>query len=199
MHELEIVDDKLIKEVNNAIEEIVNIYRDHSFFWQNASGWAPDEANEILVKSRLDWLHSLAEALYIWIETYRTSSNNDGKLILAWVNLGSLLEGGLKLFLSVHFLDYKRSSNCIKDRSGNIKNPDILQMEELKVFIQKENIFEKRWIKFISLIQVRRNAIHAYKDREIGSWKEYFDSVKTLRDFTKVIKKTLPYPYWGSL
>lgn len=195
LQELEIFDEERNKEVREAIEEIPNIYQDHSFFWNNASGWTPEEADEILAKSRLDWLHSLSEALYIWTETYRTLSNNDGKLILAWANLGALLEGGLKLFFSVHYLDYKNSSNHIKDREGNLKEPDTLQLEQIKIIIQKDKIFDKQWINFISLIQIRRNAIHAYKSRDIGNWKEFFNSVEILRDFTKVIKNRLPYPY----
>jgi hypothetical protein len=195
LRELETFNDEYIIDVRDAIEEIVNIYQDHNFFWKNASGWAPQEADVILSKSRLDWLHSLSEALYIWTETYRTTTDNDGKLILAWANLGALLEGGLKLFLSIYFLDYKNSSNHKKDRQGNLKDPDMLQLEELKVFILKEKIFDKKWNDFISLVQKRRNAIHAYKDREIGNWDEFFNSVIKLCEFTKIIKERLPYPY----
>lgn len=150
--------------------------------------------HRILFKSRLDWLHSLSEELYTWTETYRTASDNDGKLILAWANLGALLEGGLKLFLSIYYLDYKSSRNHKRDRKGNIIAPDRLQMEDLKVFIQKEEIFEEKWIEYISLIQIRRNAIHAYRNRDIGNWKEFFNSVEIFRDFTNLIKNQLPYP-----
>jgi hypothetical protein len=193
--EFEMFDEERNHEVRNAIWEIADIYLDHSFFWKNAAGWAPDEANKILAKSRLDWLHSLSEALYIWTETYRTFSNNEGKLILSWANLGALLEGGLKLFFSIHYMDYKKSPNKKLDKKGNIKDPDLLALEELKVLIQKDKIFAQKWIDFIQLVQIRRNAIHAYKHREIGDWEEFFDCVETLRDFTIVIKDRLPYPY----
>lgn len=195
MQELEIIDGKRMKEVKEAIREMASIYQERRHFWRNASGWAPKEAANILSKSRLDWLHSLSEALFIWTETYRTPIDNDGKLILAWTNLGSLLEGGLKLFLSVYYLDYKKSDIYTKNKNNKIKDPDELSMEKLKVFIQKEKIFDKDWIEFISLVQARRNAIHAYKNREIGDWEEFFTCVEKLRDFTNVIENRLPYPH----
>lgn len=194
MGELEIISEKRLKEAYNSIEGLTNIYQDHNFFWKSASGWVPKEANDILSKSRLDWLHSLSESLFLWVETYRSSIDNDGKLILAWANLGALLEGGLKLFLSIYYNDYKNSPYNKKDNKGALRNPDTLQMEELKIFIQKENLFDKGWYDFISAVQVRRNAIHAYKDRDIGNWNEFFDSVDKLCEFTKVIKSHLPYP-----
>lgn len=195
MQNLDIDNSGYVMEVQNAIEGITSIYQDHNFFWKNATGWAPDEANAILSKSRLDWLQALSESLYLWIETYKTTTDNDGKLILAWANLGALLEGGLKLFLSIYYVEYKNSSNHKKDRRGNLKAPDTLQMEELKVFIQQEKIFDKDWINFIALVQQRRNAIHAYKDREIGDWNEFFNNIIKLYNFTKIIKERLPYPY----
>lgn len=36
MQEIEVIHDKRLIEVQKAIKEIVNVYRDHSFFWKNA-------------------------------------------------------------------------------------------------------------------------------------------------------------------
>lgn len=194
MSSLEIFETETLDEVRIAIEEIVDIYRDHQYFWRNAAGWAPDEAETILSRSRLDWLQALSESLYTWIEVYRTSTDNEGKLILAWTNLGALLEGGIKLFLSVYMINYSQSKHRYLDKKNKLIEPDVLPLEKLKVFLQKEEIFEMKWYPFISLIQERRNAIHAYKHREIGTWTEFYHSIKELRTFTQEIKDRLPYP-----
>lgn len=194
MSHLEVFEKEVLEEVRRAINEIVEIYRDHQYFWGNAAGWAPEEAEKILTRSRLDWLHALSESLFTWTEVYRTSTDNEGKLILAWTNLGALLEGGIKLFLSVHVNQYQNSQHRFQDQKGNLIEPDVLPLEKLKVFLQKENIFEKKWFPFISLVQQRRNAIHAYKHREIGNWTEFYESIKKLRTFTQEIKGRLPYP-----
>lgn len=194
MSNLEVFRNEELEEVRQAINDIVAIYRDHKYFWGNAAGWAPEEAEKILTRSRLDWLHALAESLFTWTEVYRTSTDNEGKLILAWTNLGALLEGGIKLFLSVHVNQYQISKHRYQDEKGNLIEPDVLTLEKLKVFLQKENIFEKKWFPFILLVQQRRNAIHAYKHREIGNWNEFYECIKELRTFTQEIKGRLPYP-----
>jgi hypothetical protein len=194
MSNFEIFEEEVLDRVREDIKGLTDIYQDHQFFWSNAGGWAPAEAEKILSKSRLDWLHALSETLYTWTDIYRTTTDNEGKLILAWANLGALLEGGIKLFLSVHIISYKNSSNCYKDSSGTIIEPDGLILEKLKVFLQKENIFDKKWYMFITKVQERRNAIHAYKDRDIGDWTEFYESIEQLYQLTKEIKERLPYP-----
>ncbi|MFC5591674.1 hypothetical protein ACFPRA_22570 [Sporosarcina soli] len=194
MNSLEVFEKKALEAIRQDINAIVDIYRDHQYFWGNAAGWAPEEAERILTRSRLDWLHALSESLFTWTEIYRTSTDNEGKLILAWANLGALLEGGIKLFLSVYVIHYQKSQHRYLDKNGNLIEPDVLPLEKLKVFLQKNNIFDEKWYPFISLVQQRRNAIHAYKNREIGNWTEFYDSIEKLRTFTQEIKERLPYP-----
>jgi hypothetical protein len=76
-------------------------------FWNSAHGWAPDEAAELLAKSRLDRQVSLSRTLKIWLLP-TTPRDRDGRLILAWVNLGCLVESLMKFFLSVYRDDYGR-------------------------------------------------------------------------------------------
>lgn len=192
---IELFTEDQIEIVRRNIDKIVEIYRDHQFFWSNAGGWAPDEAYKILTRARLDWLHALSESLFTWTDIYRTSTDNEGKLILAWTNLGAILEGGIKLFLSVHILHYSKSPYRYRDKNRNLVEPDVLSLEKLKVFILKEDLFDKKWIKFITLVQDRRNSIHAYKHRNIGTWLEFYESIGKLHMFTLEIKKKLPYPY----
>src|SRR5260221_10813638 len=81
-------------------------------FWAASNGWAPVEAAGLLTKSRLDWQTSLSTTLRLWLREPATALS-DGELILAWSNLGSLVEGTLKLLLSVFYMDYKQDVDSL--------------------------------------------------------------------------------------
>lgn len=36
----------------------------------------------------------------------------------------------------------------------------------------------KKWISWIEKIQYKRNAIHSFKDRDIGSFEEFIETIK---------------------
>ncbi len=86
--------------IETVIDRIIKLNTGLGSFWSNASGWAPDESAALMSKSRLDRQISLSECLSIWISN-KSVKHEDGTLILAWANLGSLIEGTLKLFLGV--------------------------------------------------------------------------------------------------
>ena len=94
---------------NNAkvVEKIISLNDKLSAFWASAHGWAPEDAANLLSKSRLDWQVSLSETLHLW------------ELILAWANLGALLEGTLKLFFSIYYSDFQTDIEALK-RGGPI-------------------------------------------------------------------------------
>jgi hypothetical protein len=46
----------------------------------------------------------------------------------------------------------------------------------------------------VQRVQQRRNAIHAFKDRDIGSVEEFFDEVRIYLDFLVDVTMGLPYP-----
>ena len=178
----------------NAVKCIVLINEGLKDFWTNAKGWAPIEAANLLNKSRLDWQISLSNCLYIWEEDSR--KDVDGRLILAWANLGSLVEGTMKLFLSVYYNTYKKDIGVIKSKKGNIVDPDICKLERLRQFFNKRvwKNKEKDWDNWILHIQQRRNAIHAYKNRELGNFDEFFTDVGKYLFFLRNINDRLPYP-----
>jgi len=69
-------------------------------FWKSgAKGWAPQKASEKLEIARIDWLLSLSDTLTIWCK--KNNKMTDGELILAYANLGALVEGWLKLFYCI--------------------------------------------------------------------------------------------------
>lgn len=161
-------------------------------FWSNSHGWAQNSAADLMSKSRLDWQVSLSHSLRKWSSI---KNNESGELILAWANLGALLEGSMKLFLSVYFEDY----SCDEDKilRYNTKDqidPDILALEKLKQFFRAKELVNKEWFSFIERVQQRRNAIHAFKDRPIGTADEFYKDVENYLLFLREINSRLPYP-----
>src|SRR5277367_5623413 len=90
-------------DMKEVVLKIVRLNKGLAVFWGNSEGWASIDAANLLSRSRLDWQVSLSESLRYWIGEDKLS---DGDLILAWANLGSLVEGTMKLFLSVFYDDY---------------------------------------------------------------------------------------------
>jgi hypothetical protein len=163
-------------------------------FWSKAHGWAPRDAADLLSRSRLDRQVSLSHCLRMWIET-ADGEGKDGRLIFAWANLGCLVEGTMKFLLSVYLLTYRKNP-CRK--WGQVADPDVLGLEELRRFYISEKVWtpdqEKKWDSWIERIQQRRNAIHAYKDREIGTRSEFLRDVRRYLEFVQEIASRAPEP-----
>jgi len=128
----------------------------------------------------------------MWSGESSSIDDEKGHLILAWVNLGSLVEGTLKLFLSVYYKEYQKGIVTMKKKS---KDPDILTLETLRNYYNKKvPSFKSSWNDFVLKIQQRRNAIHAYQDRTIGSFTEFISALRTYLEFLEWINDRLPYP-----
>jgi len=172
---------EVCERIANRTEKIVS-------FWKNAGGWAPAEPAELLRKSMLDWQLSLSQCLAKWID-----ANSDGELILAYANLGSLVEGTMKLFLSVYLNDYNREPVKV----GKVfQGPDELMLERLRQFFDQKiwNDVGINWSPWIQHIQQRRNCIHAYKKRSLGTFDEWQEDVRTYLMFLIDMDGSLPYP-----
>src|SRR5262249_42872516 len=61
-------------------------------------GWATGKAGDLLRAARLDRQVALSRTLQIWLED-TDDSDSDGRLIMAWANLGALVEATLTWFL----------------------------------------------------------------------------------------------------
>ena len=191
-----------------TIERIIKLTEGLADFWSSSNGWAPIKAAELMSKSRLDWQASLSRTLRIF--NTADAKSEAGGLILAWTTLGSLTEGILKLFLSVWHSEYEASAlkSTLKgytDKNGDSIAPDILMLEKLRVFFGKEiypKEIRKIWkeqgrldiIDWILKIQQRRNAIHAYKDRDIGDFNEFFVELKNFLIVMRRLTDSFPYP-----
>lgn len=178
--------------IGEVVKRIISLNRGLRDFWCASHGWAPHKAAHLLSKSRLDWQVSLSETLSLWL-SIDAAEMTDGQLILAWANLGSLVEGTMKLFLAVFYQDYVGDVNALK-KNGALLAPDILMLEQLRQFFIKNQLLSKLWTDYVALVQARRNAIHAFKNKEIGTPQEFQQAVRSYLLFVREINARLPYP-----
>ncbi|WP_340372803.1 hypothetical protein [Peribacillus sp. FSL E2-0218] len=180
---------------SETIDKVVDLNEHIRSFWSKAQGWAPIDAANLLSKSRLDWLVSLSYSLYKW-EDDPDEEAKYGDLILAWANLGSLVEGSMKFFLSVYYNDYKDDINAIKNWGQQV-DPDGAMFDGLRKFFEKsvwndsERQDKNNWLKEI---QGKRNTIHAYRDREIDDFNSFRNQVKKYLSFLIDLLEQVPYP-----
>lgn len=179
---------------SHLIKEIISLNEQMVGFWKDSYGWAPVSAADLLGISRLDRLVSLSKSLFHWVKDENIS---DGDLILAWTNLGAVVEGSLKLFFSVYYEDYKNDDHAFKDhKTGKIINPAKLKMDKILQFLEKKDllldpdsrIFLRRYL------QPRRNSIHAYEDKDIGTYHEFIEGLESYLLLLYDIQGSLPYP-----
>ncbi len=180
-------------------ERIIAKNSDVAGFWSNASGWAPQDAAELLSRSRLDRQVSLSESLSRW--TSGPHPLSDGDLILAWTNLGCLVEGTLKLFLAVYYQDYQADAEktqfgkVYSAKTGSHIVPDELVFESLIQYFRRAELLDADQLAFVTLLQSRRNAVHSFKDREIGTTEEFLAAVCTYLELLENLESRLPYPF----
>lgn len=94
-----------MKNIKDAINNIAE--NTEKFFKDLERGHkcnVPTEASAILYEANLDRILSLTRCLNRWVTT---TSLSDGDLVLAYANLGSIVESWLMLFYAIYNLDYK--------------------------------------------------------------------------------------------
>jgi hypothetical protein len=165
-------------------------------FWQNgAPGWSRAETAYLLRRSRLDRQVSLSRCLRLWVEV-PPASEIGGRLILGWTNLGSLIEGSMTWFLCVWAHAYAKTPMKGR-RSGIDLAPDALNFDELCRFFAQEVWVDgerEEWQDWCNQVRQRRNAIHAYRDRDIGTWPELQAAIRKYREFLHELNSCIPYP-----
>jgi len=193
--------------LTDVIAEIVRINAEIELNWKNSWEWAPDQTARLLDESRLDWLVSMSHTLGLWIVDEVPSNQFDGRLILAWANLGSLVEGTMKFFLSVYASNYSdtvnrnRADSIFKklwdNHKGQPKEVDGLMLDVLREFFRNEIWIgpnKSKWDAWVAHIRDRRNTIHAYRDRDLGTFEEFFEDVRTYLEFLAGMAGRLPPP-----
>jgi len=181
--------------IDDVIDRVVRLNKGLGEFWSNSHGWAPNDAANLLSRSRLDWQVSLSHSLRTWVRPPKPEETEAWQ-ILGYANLGALVEGTLKLFLCVWYNDYKDDVNAIKQQA-TLKDPDEVTLEPLRQFFNKRiwcDVSSDDWDPWIARIQRRRNAIHAFKDREIGNHSDLLADSRNYLRFLRRINSQLPYP-----
>jgi hypothetical protein len=185
--------------VIEAVDRIEARNRNLAKFWDTASGWAPIEAAGLLSKSRLDWQVSLSRSLRLWIPA-PPDRPEDGELILAWANLGSLTEGTMKLFLAVYYRDDQNDIDGLKaakayhHKKQAPLSPDGLSLDVMRAYFKNKELSGTEFDAYVELVQQRRNAIDAYKDRPIGDDQEFRSAVLSYLMMLRAVNSQLPYP-----
>jgi hypothetical protein len=179
--------------IDKTISDIIRINEHIRDFWRDG-GWAPQRAAGLLSKARLDRQVSLSRTLRKWTGEC-DDDEVDGQLILAWANLGSLVEGTMKWFLCVFASDY--DVNPVTLGSGAELEPDDLRFARMCGFFEKvvwtgSNV--ERFSRWVNMVRQRRNAIHAYRDCDIGTFNDFHKSVVKYRQFLLDCEGTVPYP-----
>ncbi|MBE0530098.1 MAG: hypothetical protein IH626_04665 [Rhodospirillales bacterium] len=190
------IDQLTIEEVVTRIE---TLNRGLATFWSASCGWAPVDAAGLLTTARLDWQVSLSTTLRLWLRDPATALS-DGELILAWSNLGSLVEGTLKLLLSVFYMDYQADLDVLKkakafdQKNQKAVNPDGLTLQPLRVFVKERELIGDAGDALVELVQKRRNTIHAFKDKLLGDGIEFQMAVRGYLALLRSVNLRLPYP-----
>jgi len=96
-------------------------------FWGDGycKGWAPDKAFTQLSKARLDRWLSLTYLMNRWFQ--EKNKYSQAQQIMGWANLGALLEGLIKLFLTVYIDDYAKDNDAPHNKKGLI-DPENLHL-----------------------------------------------------------------------
>lgn len=164
-------------------------------FWKDPGSWPGKEAEALLNASMLEWQVSLAARLGSWL-----SASSSGELILAWANLGALVEGQLKLFLCAFYADYKQDVDGIFIKKAK-KDPDTCMLAELRAYFERQvwkshtlTYAEADWSAWVDRVRVRRNAIHAFQPSPIGTVAEWTQDLRHHLTFVRWTNWRLIYP-----
>jgi len=106
----------------------------------------------------------------------------------------------MKLFLSVFYHDYEKDIDGLKTAGAYHKKkqalipPDGLSLEVMRVYFKNRELLGAEIDAYVELVQQRRNAIHAYKDRPIGDDQEFQGAILRYLVMLREVNARLPYP-----
>ena len=163
--------------------------------WKDVYGIAPNSTASKLDKAMLVWQKELTDTLEIWID--KGLSMTDGELILAFANLGAVVESWLKFFYCVYYDDYCKNPITYKDpKTGKDKmvEPEKAKFDKLKEFSRGKLWTDEKSKAYlwVDAVQHKRNAIHSFRYRDIGTSQGFLNDVDYLYDFVDSIISHLP-------
>lgn len=160
-----------LSEAVNAIQRFTETLENN---YTNLEGWAPDSSVEWLTENRLIKMNSLAKNLNFTLNIELINSNLiEGRLILAWSHLGSLAEMSLQVMLGIFYEDFEEESYRPTYRGRELDLDEINFFKLLK-FLETTNFWNDNekdyWINWLHNLRKYRNTIHAFEDKDLGTW-----------------------------
>lgn len=77
-------------------------------------------------------------------------------------------------------------------------DPNRLSFEEMTRFYQQHVWVDGQWWdEWLTKVRGRRNAVHAFNHRELGTWDEFWQAVVRYREFIDELDARVPYPEAG--
>ena len=170
-------------------EAFTIITNNEALLWKQSRGYSPDSVADKLDNAMLEWQSELTQTLKIWID--KGLAMTTGELILARANLGAVVESWLKFFYSVYYEDYCQSPIT---KRGKMVEPEKAQFEELKNFSTGKlwddtSSPEYLWV---NSVQYKRNAIHSFGYRDIGTPQDFLDDIDHLYIFADNVLSHFP-------
>jgi hypothetical protein len=189
---------KVFDSTDDACDLIISISEKWADFWPKSHGWAPPIAADLMKQELMDRQLEMARALKNWPKRL-LGKDNQGELILAWANLGSVIEGALKLYMCVFYADWLRDTDAPTKNNGDIKKtPDGSKagatFEEIIQFVTKKSLFKEGEIDFIRLVQKQRNLIHPLKAGIVANRSAFDEAVIHTAALHNDIELRLPDP-----
>lgn len=84
--------------------------------------------------------------------------------------------------------------NAYNKKKQEPLSPDGLTLEPLRQYCALREILNKEDLALVQIVQQRRNAIHAFKDRPIGDEAEFEHAVRDYLQMLRNVIARLPYP-----
>ena len=177
----------------SIFEKLQTQTKNMSLIWKETRGIAPDSVADKLDDAMLKWMCELTDTLGIWIE--KGTSMTDGELILARINMGSLVECWLKFFYCAYYEDYLNAPHKVSKKGKEIIiEPEKMKFEDLinhsiGILWKDKNDPHCAWAK---KIQNYRNAVHAFNYRDIGDAERFIADIDEYYGFVNLILGRLP-------
>jgi hypothetical protein len=176
---------------SSSIDKIIQIVKAQESFWSQSHGWAPKDAADLLAEARLDRQLSFTHTLQDYLAPFPPDAA-EARQILGYTTLRSLCEGALKLFFSVWFEDYRKDQDAVYDRKQALISPEDIALDKLIVLYAKKG--DEKFEPFLRRIQQRGNAIHHFRNRDIGTQAELVADIVEFKEFLLAVNGQLPYP-----
>ena len=168
-----------------------------------------------VINSDIEITNDLLKTLTIWIDKYDAITS--GELLLFSVNIVSLFEMLLKLFLTIYSEDYYKSMTSRGHEKKKIKPTlkvkfetqksllinDIMKVEDktdyeiIKILVNEDVVklkYSKKYLEdWLGDLQERRNHIHLLNGKFNNDKELMINDIKNLRILTEILKERLDY------